>query len=656
VNAPQVTEAPLLRELSDIAFEKRYGADRFTISVLANRARYVVEHMCTGLLNNAFSPILRDWYDFAATLSGGPTQAYRMSTVSSGLALFFGTMEDALRNTVEEYGVKRLRPGDVLLANDPYRTGNHVNDALFVRPVFVDGEVVSFVSLRAHQLDMGGVVPLGFSGTKRNVYENGLVIGPSLLYSQGEPVAQTFNFVFDNARFCELLFPDMQSIYQALVLGERLILQSIERYGLPAYLGSIDYACDVSAEAMSLAIRDNIPDGVYEAEEGIDCDGIDDSLTYRIKLRITKYGGRVEVDLSGTSSQARTSVNASILDTKTAIGVAFKMLLDNRTPFSSGVFRPIDVIIPPGTFCSAIPPDGAVFMYWESSMPVEHAIFKALGKVLGENSIGGDYGSVMVHNANGLHEDGRPWGTSAECGGEHGPWGATKAADGDSYTVAHLLNNIDPATETIEAGAPVVVLRKEYVADTGGAGFNRGGAAVRKDTMYLRAAEHWSSPVHAQNPAGVGAYGGDDGSLSAVWIFGPEAFDVVQQRALVPTDPDIYRLSQPVAGMLDPDTKVLDPAGEYSYFASSPVWRTQPHTTFRYQTGGGGGWGDPWDRDPERVRRDVRDGYVSISSAAQHYGVVITGDPNRYPERLTVDHAATERLRAEDRSRNTSDE
>src|SRR5690606_16210986 len=314
-----MTEATALKDLDDAAFEARYASDRFTASVLSNRMRYIVQHMCTGLLNNAFSLILRDWYDFAATISGPPEQNYPMASVSNSLAMFLGTMSEAVRNTIEEYGPENLRPGDVIICNDPYRAGNHVNDICFIRPVFHNDRLVSFVNLRAHQLDMGGVVPAGFSGTKRNVYENGLVIAPMLLYRDNKPVKSSFNLIFDNARFCELLLPDIKTIYQNLLLGEQLILESIDRYGVDAYLGALRYATDTSAESMSRAIAE-IPDGVYEAEEGIDCDGIDDSIEYRIKLKITKVGDRMELDFSGTSPQARTSINAGILDTKTAVG------------------------------------------------------------------------------------------------------------------------------------------------------------------------------------------------------------------------------------------------------------------------------------------------------------------------------------------------
>lgn len=635
-----------LKELSDADFVARYGADRFTASVLSSRMRYIVQHMCTGLLNNAFSLILRDWYDFAATISGPPEQNYPMSSVSNSLAMFLGTMSEAVRNTIEEYGPENLRPGDVVICNDPYRAGNHVNDICFIRPVFHEGKLISFVTLRAHQLDMGGVVPAGFSGTKRNVYENGLVIAPTLLYQDNKPVKSAFNLIFDNARYCALLLPDIKTIYANLLLGEQLILESVQRYGVEAYLGAIRYSTDVSAEAMRTALLE-LPDGVYEAEEGIDCDGIDDSIEYRLKVKITKAGPHMELDFSGTSPQARTSINAGILDTKTAVGVALKFLIDPETPFTSGAYRDIDIVLPAGTFISATPPDGAVFLYWESTGPVVLALFRALEKALGRKAVGGDYGSLNIHNANGVLEDGTPWVTTAQCGGEHGPWGATEAGDADSYSVMYQANNLDPATEAIESELPAVVLRKEYVADSAGAGTNRGGAAVMKDTLYLTEAEHWSSPLHTKRPSGVGVYGGKSGALGATWVFSPDYVDVVRSKDLVSTGDDVYAGSTPVAGMLDPQTKRVDPNGEYFYFASTPVWHTKPRAVFRYLTNGGGGWGSPTERDPERVKADVRDEYVTIEGAYRDYGVVVVGDPVNDPEGLQVDVEATNKRRAE---------
>jgi N-methylhydantoinase B/acetone carboxylase, alpha subunit len=131
-----------LRDLSDAEFATLYDCDRFTASVLGSRFRYIVKHMCTHLMTNAFSAILRDWYDFAATVSGPPSLGYPMCAVSDSLTLFTGVMSAATRNVVEEFGPENLRPGDILICNDPCRTGTHPNDILFARPAFHDGELI----------------------------------------------------------------------------------------------------------------------------------------------------------------------------------------------------------------------------------------------------------------------------------------------------------------------------------------------------------------------------------------------------------------------------------------------------------------------------------------------------------------------------------
>jgi N-methylhydantoinase B len=638
-----------LRDLSEAEFEARYGCDRFTATVLASRFRYTVQHMATGLLNNAFSLVLRDWYDFATTLSGPPEKNYPMAAVGESLVLFTGTMSDAVRNTVVEYGVDKLQPGDVLFCNDPFRTGTHVNDTCFVRPIFHDGKVVGFANLQAHLLDMGGPVPGGFNATQLNIYEGGIVIGPQLLYQNDRPVKQAFNLLFDNIRFGSIILPDIQTIFENVALGERLVLETIDRYGIEAYLGACDYCLDVAAESMQEALE-RIPDGVYEATDWIDCDGVDDEEDYTVHVKVTVRGGRAEVDLSGSSRQARTCVNGTWLDTKTAVGAAFKFLLDPRTPFTSGAYRHIDIVLPEGTFVSARPPDGAVFLYWESTLTVLNAIFRALEGALGEDAVGGDFGSISGHNANGVLEDGTPWVSIGTNGGEHGPWGATRDGDADSHQVFYMANNIDPATEAIESDVPVVILRKEYVPDSAGAGSNRGGAAVLKDSLWISKSEHYSQPLHFKRASGMGVNGASDGKTGGVWVFEPEVFDIANKGELPPSTSDSLRRGTAVAGVLDPETLEPDPDGEYFFFARVPIWRTNPYTMFRYITNGGGGWGDPLARDPERVMRDVRDEYVSIDGAARDYGVVVKGDPRSDPEGLEIDVDATRKLREELRS------
>jgi len=635
----------LIRDLDGEAFAARYGGDRFTATVLANRYRYIVEHVCGQLLTAAFSPILRDFYDFAATLTGPPELAYATAAMNNSILLFTGTMTDSVRNTIDEYGVERLEPGDVIVGNDPYRTGTHVNDLLFCRPVFEDGRLAAFINLKAHQLDMGGIVPGGFSLTKRNVYETGLVLSPRALYKAGEPVRETWSLIFDNVRFGEILFPDMQTVVAGLGLGARLLSETIERYGLEAVHGAMSYVCDASAERMSLALA-AIPDGEWEGEDAADCDGVDDTEEYRVHVRVVKRGGRAEVDFSGTSRQARSAINATALDAKSTVGAAFKYLFDPRSPFTSGTWRDIDILLPEGTVVSALPPDGPVFLYYEQSQVMLGAMLRALSQAVGEAAIGGDRGTTDIHNASGVHPDGRPWVSAAQMGGEPGPFGATSHGDADTWMLSYQANGIAGAVEAIESDVPAVVLREEPVPDTGGPGYNRGGCAVMRDSLWLQPTTHNLMSLHYKRPSGFGVNGGGDGRNGGVWLWEPEGDAAQRPSAAV----DSYRAARPLAGVLNPQSNAPDPEGVFHYPYRQSSWHTDPLTVLRYINRGGGGWGDPFDREPARVTRDVRDGYVSIEGAARDYGVAIVGDPDRDPEGLAVDEAETARLRGERKS------
>jgi N-methylhydantoinase B len=642
------TSTLALRDMTDEDFVALYGSDRFTASVLQSRLGYIVQHVSTGVLHRSFSPIIAFGADFATAIIGPPEQDYPMSAVNNGLAIFLGTMSDGVRNAVEEFGPERLGPGDMLLCNDTSRMGNHPNDVCFMRPMFHGGRIIGFMTIRAHQLDIGGIAPGGFSATKRSIYENGLIISPRLIYQAGVPVRETFSLIFDNARYAELLLPDLKTLYQCCALGEQLVDETVERYGVDAYLGAVRYCCDLTAENMATAIQ-TLPDGDYEGSELIDADGVDASEEYTVHLRLKKRGSRIEADFSETSRQSRTCINAGPLDVKTAIGVGLKILLDPTSEFNSGSFRSIDILVPPGSIVGALPPDGPIFHYWEVQSAMVAALLRALEGALGDRAIGGDYGSSNLHNAHGRWPDGGLWTSASMVGGESGAWGATSAGDAEGMNGHYLLNFRAPGTEMAEATSPTVVLRREYAIDTGGPGKHRGGPGIMRDTLWTAAADHYSTPLRMKRPSGAGVQGAGHGPNGGVWLFGAETQGTgARADTFLPTSGEaVYADSTPVAGVMNPETHALDPeGGEYVYFASLPVWHTEAGAMWRYVTNGGGGWGPPHEREIEAVKRDVRDGYVSIAAAERDYGVVITGDPDNDPEGLAVDEAATRERRA----------
>lgn len=635
----------LIRDLDEAAFRAAYDCDRYTATVLGNRFDYLVEHMSARLLTGAFSPVLRDFYDLACTIAGPPELGYPVPAASNGIVLMAGTTIDAVPNMVSEYGVERLRPGDVLIANDPYRTGNHNNDLVFTRPVFVGGAIVAFVTLNAHQLDMGGTVPGGFSATKQNVFENGLVLSPRLLVREGVNVPESWSVIFDNVRMAEVLYPDMLTVCSSLELGERLVRESIDRYGLAAFHGAMRYATDAAAERMALGMAE-LPDGDWEAEHGVDCDGVDDTETYPVHVAIRKRGDRIEVDFSGTHRQARTSINATVWEVKTAIGVALKYNFDPRGRFNSGLFRNIDLIVPEGTVVSALPPDGAVFLYFEQSQVILATALMALERALGSRAIAGDRAGTNLHTAFGAWPDGRPWVSAMQCGGEIGPYGANRHGDADTQCMSYLANGVAPSVEAVEKESPVVMLRHEPVPDTAGPGVHRGGNAMLRDTLWLTGAAHSIIELRHRSVTGFGVHGGGSGVNGGVWIFPPDAAGA---PTIPSTDRSSFSAGTAWAGVIDPETNAPSADGEYRYpFANANT--SAPQSVLRYITNGAGGWGDPLDRDPERVRRDVRDEYVTIEGAARLYGVVVVGDPHRDPEGVRVDGEATHQLRARLRS------
>jgi N-methylhydantoinase B len=641
----------LIKELSDKEFREKYNCDRFTAYVLSNGYKYTVQRMCRGLQRTAFSIILRDWYDLGAAISGSPEMGYPLVAVNDGVLPLIGTMPEGTRNVVDEFGPENLVPGDVIVCNDPQRQGSHAPDCNFVRPVFWQGTAAAFVIMKTHLIDMGGTVPGGLSFAKHNRFEDGLFLPPMLLYHQDKPVRSTWKLFFDNTRFPEILLTDMKATYQSLLMGEREIFKVIERYGLDAFHGAMRYILDATEESMRLGLS-KIPDGDYEVRWIVDCDAVDDHEEYPIYFKIKVRGDRAEIDFSGTYREARSSINASYVDTKNALTVAMKYCLDPKSPLTSAASRPFDIVLPAGTILSALPPEGATSLYFESSEAVLDGTLRALAAPMGENAIAGCFGPPMMHTSFGIFPDGKPWINMLEVGGEHGPLGATKVGDGVNGGVPYFANSMDPPTESIESDTPVVLLRKENVIDTAGPGKYRGGAARVTDFLLPTECESYSFALNCKDICGSGVYGGKEGAPSGIWLWEPNDFDIAKEKRILPMDPEAFKKSKVMAGVIEPETHLANrEKGEYFYILRSCDYKVSykniPGTIWRYITLGGGGWGDPLDRDIEAVKRDVRNEYVSIEGARRDYGVVIRGDPHWDPENLEVDLEATKKLREE---------
>lgn len=645
---PDQTRPDRLPELSADEFYRLYDCDRFTATVLTNRFRYVVSAVCTKVRRLSFSHIVRDAADLCGMLSGPPDLGYPMVAVSETLPLFYGSIPDAVRIVIDEYGPDRLRPGDLLICNDYYRVGTHMNDICAIRPVFHRGELVAAVTVRAHQIDVGGTVLQGAVPEKESVFQDGLRLPPMLLYSEGRPVTATFKLLYDNTRKPNIIVPDLKTTHHTLEWAEEQLAETVARYGLDPFRGAMNYACDASAFAMAEAIA-RIPDGVYTGEEWLDGDGSGGSAPLPVRVKISKVGSEAEFDFRGSAPASKTAVNCSWLDVKTGVAMALKFLLDPRYPTTSGTLRNVEIVLDPNTIMNPQPPH-ACSLYNYVVISIVHAIYNALNPVLGPDAVTASWtlsNDLALGYPPGRGERLMFPGIVTCCG----PWGATRHCDGDSAQQPIFMNlSTIGGIETYEWQEPAIVLRSEYMPDTAGAGFNRGGASNCHDVMYLVPAKHGYQHLHSRRPlAGGGAYGGRSGALTAQWVWDGGYTDGGRNPRLLPLHMHdaVYRDSSPRGGVINPLTNEADPeGGEYigNYSFISEQNRTSPGAIVRLVTAAGSGWGDPFQREPERVLADVRDDYVSIDEAAQDYGVVIIGQVDD-PERLRVDAPATAKLR-----------
>ncbi|MGE0387495.1 MAG: hydantoinase B/oxoprolinase family protein [Gammaproteobacteria bacterium] len=642
----QSVPAARLRDLAGRAFEERYDCDRFTATVLTNRFGFIIEHLVSRILTTAFSAIVRTGSDFAVCLLGPPELRFPMVAVSNTIPVFTGSLPDAVRISLEEYGLDKLRPSDVIAVNDYYRVGTHLNDTCFIRPIFHQGKIIAVITIRAHMMDMGGTTAGGFRLTKQTTFEDGLRLPPTLLFSQGEPVASAFRLIFTNTRFGPMVFPDIQSIRSSLVMADDHVQETIGRYGAAAFLGAVRYACDASAETMSDALR-AIPDGIYEGEETLDSDGLPDSPEYRVKVRIHKVGERVEFDWSGSSCASRSALNAAWLDVKTAITVGLKCLIEPHSRLTSGTLRNVDIVVPPDAILNPAPTHPCQF-YYEVVISMMMAMFRVLMPVLGERGFGPE-AIPTLNFVSGASESGVPWMTFGP-GAAHSPWGASQYGDGDRSQTSLLFNAIMTGVEDSEReGFYAIALSSEILPDSGGAGTHRGGPASVNDTYWLQPGTHVCVHFHVERPpGGGGAAGGRAGLLGGAWCWGPsDAFVDARSPIPISLEHPMYRTARPMLGVIDRETGCLDEKGVMTPCGTGLA--VPAGSVVRVVTNGAGGWGDPFERDPVRVLHDVRDEYVSIAGAARDYGVVVLGDPRTDPESLAIDHGATAILRSRQR-------
>jgi N-methylhydantoinase B len=546
-------------------------------------------------MRTAYNMIIYEALDFTTGLF---TPAGETVSIGIGLPMFIRGMAETVKAKIKHFGYKNIQPGDIYVTNDSYITGSHLNHFTFTLPIFHKGKLAGFSCCMAHWLDVGGVL----GGMSTDIFSEGIQI-PILKYQdRGKINEDLVDIIRMNVRLPPRAIGDLRAQITAVKTGERRYLELLDRYGRAEVDASIAEIMD-RAEAAARARTRTIPDGVYEAESSLDDDGLEVGKRVPVKVKVTVKGDEMTIDLTDVSKQVRGFYNSAITTGYACAQVAYKCITSPTDyPINDGAFRSLKVIIPPGRIVSAVRP--APMRYWMIfPMTIVDTIFKALQPAIPDRVIAGHHADLVAPSFHGFNPK-----TSELFIGTFGPlgggWGAKKTEDGVSATVC--LNDGDThngPNEQAEAKFPIMVERFELIPDSGGAGRHRGGLGIARTTRALtNVTVNTQSERSACPPWGLDGGGEATGNKVA------------------------FRVNN---GWKDdfPNAKVL-------------VAQLKPGDAFRISSGGGGGYGAPFDRPVEDVREDVRQGYVSVQAAAERYGVVVDA------ETFAVDQAATDKLRA----------
>jgi N-methylhydantoinase B len=600
----------------------RRGLDVASAEVVSFALHQVSEQMQQALVRSAFSAVVRDivdchsainmltdagWETVAAT---GPSQ----HSVGTGHICNF---------VMEEYGVENLRPGDVIFHNDPWRGAIHQSDVSVIRPVFIDGELTFLLETSSHLVDMGGPIPGGYPTGARFSYEESLRFPPMLLFAEDVPNRGLFNMLLESTRVPALNLGDLRALYGALVVGERLITQLCEREGRDRVRNAALYALDAAEASMRAAIA-RVPDGDYTASDVIDDDGIN-ARPLRMQATVKIRGDRLEVDLSGTERQAEGNSTTAWCESTRAL-IAVKMLLDPLTLYNGGALRPCDTLLPVGSLVAGLPPT-SVSDHGSIGSRIVNVVLEALNQAVPlEESVAPDSGNPMFLGLQGI--DTRPGRNNAPYGSfvlPGGAWGGTAREDGLGFTVVPNSGAVCRSSvyEHVEREAPVIFWEHGYMIDSAGIGKHRGGVGAYVTVESLAPVEITCVAERIRVGA-PGHAGGGRGMPALAWL--------VDKADGVPTS--TWNGVAPISelrslfgrfddeGRPDPVNGVVGNGAMYDVSKFSGLI-LEPGQVFRVCVGGGGGWGDPLERDPQAVLEDVLDELVSLEAARDDYGVIL---------------------------------
>lgn len=570
------------------------GVDPITFEVVKNALSSVADEMALIIMRSAYSPVVRDTMDYSTALCDRHGEIIAQGLT---LAVQLGSFPDGMRILLADHAAS-AKPSDVFMFNDPYGSGGqHLPDMYIIKPIFHDGAIEGWACTMAHHCDVGGIAPGSTAMHATEIFQEGLCIPVVKLHEQGAPNETLLRIIGRNTRMPVQVMGDIRAQLAACAVGERGYLQLIRKYGAATLRRYLDALQDQAERLMRQVIAD-IPDGRYKFVDWIDGIG-DQPQPLKIAVEIIVAGDAITVDFTGTSNQVQAAVNCPIAMVNSSTYCAIRCMSNLEIPNCQGYMRPVKVVAPRGTILNPEHP-AACAARGVMGYRVFDAIMGALAQIVPGRVIAGCEGGPTLFSIGG-RQHGKPFVLTEVM---VGTWGARAGLDGVEGISNPAANLSNTPVELIEAELPLQVTEYSLVPDSGGPGKRRGGLAFRREYRLLADEAVCTLRSDRRDHPPYGIAGGDPGGASSNML-NPGS---VQARTLPTMPMEAIALKR----------------GD----------------VFRHVSAGGGGFGPAWDRDPEAVAHDVREGKVSVAAAHERYGVVID------PVRLIVDVPATQARRS----------
>ncbi|WP_414902207.1 hydantoinase B/oxoprolinase family protein [Sphingomonas flavalba] len=551
--------------------------DLFTTEIIKEALVAIGDEMFAALIRTSMSPIIYETTDFAV----GATDARgNLLAQGNGVTGFLATLDTAVQSTLLHYPAPDdVRPGDIFITNSPYEGGGtHLSDVVILLPVFHGDRLIAWTVNKAHWTEVGGAFAGSASTQSTDIFQEGLHFRFLKLYEEGRINRGIVEIIRANVRLPDSTIGDLHAGVAACRVGGNRVLELVGKYGLEPVLGAMDELLDYG-ERMTRAALARLPQGVFEAEDVIEEDGVGNG-PFAIRVKVTVAGDRMIADFTGTADQAKGPINTSLAGLITAARCAFKAVTDPDIPANGGCFRALEVICPPGTILSAQSP-APVSVYYESMIAAIEVMWRALMPHMPDRLPVGHTRSVGATFISGIH----PRSGALFVMGEPllGGWGASAGADGDNgQFCCGNGETFNIPVELAESRYGFEIDRYAFREDAGGEGRYRGGRGVILD--YRVTAEEafltFSSTRTVSRP--WAAAGGCEGSHNGAVILRAD-------------------------GSEEPHTMVTG-------------LRVAKGETIRLLTATGGGYGPPAERPAAAVARDIRNGFITVDRAKEVFG------------------------------------